>query len=155
MYVDLINGGQMRSDYDDDAGSRTPFNYSLLPARPMWLTVSSRRVGAATQVVPRRAWKALLSPSRQSAVRVCLWFVSSVPMHHSLNAWGPYICHIHSNRRSCPNRCSPPFIIKLLAHKNKWNQWLFHQKCMYLRSDFEPIIIYTNFMSGSRSIRYY
>ena len=52
-----------------------------------------------------------------------------------------YYC-IHSKRCSCPNRRSLPFIIKLLAHKNRWNWWSSYQKCMDLRSDSELIIMH-------------
>ena len=48
---------------------------------------------------------------------------------------------IHSNRRSCPNRRSPPFIIKLLKHKNRRSRFLY-KKCIDFRSDFEPIIMH-------------
>ncbi len=48
--------------------------------------------------------------------------------------------HIHSNRRPCPNK--PFFIIKLLAHKNRWNRWFLYKKCMDLRSGLESIIIH-------------
>ena len=33
-------------------------------------------------------------------------------------------------------------MLKLLAHKNRWNRWFLYHKCMDLRSDFEPITIH-------------
>ena len=49
-------------------------------------------------------------------------------------------CHygIHSNRHLCLNRRSFPFIIKLLADINRWNQRFSYQKSM----DIELIIMH-------------
>ena len=52
------------------------------------------------------------------------------------------VCYrIHSNRRPCPNRRPPLIIIKLLAHKNRWNRWFFIKNaCIWGRIDFGLII---------------
>ena len=62
--------------------------------------------------------------------------------------------HIHSNRRSCSNRCSPPFIIKLLTHKNSWNRWFLYKNAWVWGQCLSPSLC-TNLMSCSRSLRYY
>ena len=52
------------------------------------------------------------------------------------------VYHIHSNRCSCPNRCSPPTSSSSWHTKNWWNRLFLYQKCTDLKSDFEIIIIH-------------
>ncbi len=60
--------------------------------------------------------------------------------HYSEDVSNVY--RIHSNRHSCPNRCSCPFIIKILVHKNWWHRWFLYQKCMNLKPGFESMIMH-------------
>ena len=67
-----------------------------------------------------------LSVCLSFCLRVYVGTCTHKPMHTQLDSiarlhyFGIY--RIHSNRCSCPNRHSPPFIIKLLTHKNRWNR---------------------------------
>ena len=68
--------------------------------------------------------------------------------------YGKY--RIHSNRHSCPDRRSPPFIIELLAHKSTVGEIDdFCIKKAWIWGQILSTSLCTNFMSCSRSVRYY
>ena len=61
--------------------------------------------------------------------RLCMVVVPTHLFHSTACVCIPtHTHHIHSNRRSCPSRRSPPSIIKLLAHQNRWNWWFLYLK---------------------------